>query len=397
MPLYKYTAKDMHSAVVHGSAEEENEQALAMRLRSAGQFLISCKEVSNTEKSNYHPKANELADFAGELGTMLSSGITLIRAMNIILQSDLRPKQRILYQQVYQGLQRGQSFSEALEAQNGAFPLLMINMFRAGEATGKMDQAAKKVAVHYEKDHKVRSKIKNAMVYPVILICVAIFVMLGIFIFILPSFFDTFQQLDIELPGITKAVMAFSNLLTAHWAACLLAVIAILLAVIMLWQIPQVKWQVDKCKLKLPKVGKLLRTIYTARFARTLSTLYTSGLPMMQALRVAADTIGNRYIAGQFEQVIAEIRSGAPLSASLRLVDGFVSKLMSVTLIGEEAGRLDEMLDNMADSFDFESEKAIDRLVAMLEPAMIVILAIGVGTIMISVMLPLYTMYANMS
>ena len=153
--------------------------------------------------------------------------------------------------------------------------------------------------------------------------------------------------------------------------------------------------RLDAVKLKLPKIGGLMRTIYTARFARTLSTLYTSGLSMLQALSVAADTIGNRYITAQFGKVIAQVRGGTPLSQALGEVDGFVPKLMSVTLIGEEAGRLDEMLDHMADSFDFESEKAIDRLIAMLEPAMIVVLAVGVGFVMVSVLLPLYTMYQN--
>lgn len=397
MPLYQYTAKDMQAAVVRGTADEENEQALAARLRASGQFLLHCRQLDEPEKSVYRPKPNELAEFAGELGTMLASGITLVRAMNIILQSDLRPKPRALYQNVAAALQRGLSFSEALDSQNGAFPPLMVNMFRAGEASGKMDQAAKKIAVHYEKDNKVRSKIKSAMIYPIILVCVAILVMLGIFLFIMPQFFDTFASFDMELPGITKAVMAFSNLLTEQWAYCLLAAIGVILGISILLQRPGVRLMLDKFKLKLPKIGKLLRTIYTARFARTLSTLYTSGLPMIQALSVAAETIGNRYIARQFDQVTAQVRSGAPLSASLSVINGFSSKLSSVTLIGEESGRLDEMLDNMADSFDFESEKAIERLIAMLEPAMIVILAIGVGVIMVSVMLPLYTMYQNLS
>ncbi len=395
MPVYKYKARNAMSVLVGGRREAADADELAAALRQDGQFLVSCRETAPDEKTVYKPKANELSEFSAELGTMLSSGITLVRAMHIFLQSDLKPKQRELYRRVYLDLQKGKSFSEALEAQNGAFPPLMINLFRSGEASGKMDQTAKKVGVHFQKDHKIRSKIKNAMIYPAILIVVGVLVFFGVFLFILPQFFESFKSLGVEMPGITKFMMAVSQGLIVHWDICLIAAIVLILALAVLLQNPKVRIRLDAVKLKLPKIGGLMRTIYTARFARTLSTLYTSGLSMLQALSVAADTIGNRYITAQFGKVIAQVRGGTPLSQALGEVDGFVPKLMSVTLIGEEAGRLDEMLDHMADSFDFESEKAIDRLIAMLEPAMIVVLAVGVGFVMVSVLLPLYTMYQN--
>lgn len=396
MPTYRYTAKDAHSTLIRGKLDAEDREDLSRQLRSTGQFLVRCSLCRENEKAVYHPKADELSDFCTELSTMLSSGITLVRAMAIILQSDLKPKLAELYQSVMNCLQRGQSFSEALIAQNGAFPPLMIHIFQAGEASGTMDKTAKKAAEHFQKEHKIRSKIKSAMIYPVVLLCVSILVILGVFIFILPNFFSSFEGLGIELPGITKAMLAFSNLLVNQWLLCLIVVVAIALLISLVLQIPRVQYALDRFKLKIPKVGKLLRVIYTARFARTLSTLYTSGLSMIQSLNVAAQTIGNRYIAGQFDRVTAQVRGGAPLSQALTEVDGFVPKLLSITLIGEESGRLDEMLDTMADSFDFESEKAIDRLVALLEPAMIVVLGLIVGVIMISVMLPLYTMYQNL-
>ncbi len=395
MPHYRYTAKNLQSNLIRGEQEAENEVQLASVLRETGLFLTRCSETSAVSAAPVRPKANELAGFASELGTMLASGISLVKAMSILLQSDRNPRLQALYQTVHQRLQKGDSFSEALAAQQGAFPPLMINLFRSGEVSGRMDQAARKVAAHYEKDYKIRSKIKNAMIYPVILIVVAVLAIVGIFTFILPSFFDTFSQLDVELPGITKAVMSFSSLLTQHWLICLLTVIGVLLVLVFLLQLPAVQIQLDRLKLKLPKIGGLMRSIYTARFARTLSSLYTSGLSILDALAVSAETIGNRYLAGQFERVSARLRNGAPLSQALQEVKGFSPKLVSVTVIGEESGRLDEVLDQMADSFDFESEKAIDRLIAMLEPAMIVLLALGIGAIMISVLLPLYTMYQN--
>lgn len=395
MPFYRYTAKCLDGAVVRGRLEAADQTELATALRVSGQFLTKCKEVSDNQMEIYRPKAKELADFCGELGTMLSSGITLIRALDIILQNDNKPKLQALYRRLYTALQQGQSFSEALSAQHGVFPPLMINIFRSGEASGTMDSAAKKASVHFEKEHKINSKLKNAMIYPFILLVVAVLVMLAIFLFILPGFFKNFEDMGIELPGITMFVMSISDLLTQHWLECLLVVVGIAVVISTLIRLPQVQLFTDRLKLRLPKVGKLLQVVYTARFARTLSTLYTSGLSMLQALDVSANTVGNQYIASQFEKVVSDVRSGMALSQALRQVDGFSSKLISIVSIGEEAGRLDEMLERMADSFDFESEKAIDRLMAMLEPAMIVLLAVGVGLIMISVMLPLYTMYQN--
>ena len=395
MPLYRYTAKDLHSQAVKGRLEAEDRDQLAAQLRSQGLFLTGASRLSQKEEQVYRPKANELSEFCAELQTMLSSGITLVRAMSLILQNNVKPKLAALYQKVYTGLQRGRSFSEALADQDGAFPFLLVNMFRSGEASGTMDQAAKKAAEHYQKEHRIRSKIRNAMIYPIVLVVVALLVMLAVFIGILPTFFSSFEGLGVELPLITRAMLGFSRLLTQHWLACLMVVIGALLILTIIFQLPSVQLWKDRVKLRLPKIGVLLRTIYTARFARTLSTLYTSGLSMIQSLSVAAETIGNRYLSGQFDEVIAQVRGGVPLSQALKTVDGFLPKLASVTAIGEESGRLDEMLDNMADTFDFESEKAMDRLVAMLEPAMIIILGVGVGIIMVSVMLPLYTMYQN--
>ncbi len=202
---------------------------------------------------------------------------------------------------------------------------------------------------------------------------------------------------DIELPAITKAVIFLSNLLVNHWGAASLALLSLVLTVAVLLQFPRVELGLDRAKLALPKIGGLLSVIYTARFSRTLSTLYSSGLSMLLSLAVAAETVGNRYVANQFDEVVASVRRGGSLSESLKGLKGLQPKLSSVAYIGEESGRLDEMLDSMADAFDFEAERAMERLVILMEPAMIVILALLVGTIMLSVLLPLFSLYRNIA
>jgi type IV pilus assembly protein PilC len=393
MPLYHYRAKNLQSKTIQGQKAADDEKQVSRRLREENLFLIKWHEIDGGNSASYRLKPNDLSTFTRELGTMLSSGITLIRAMEILIKQDNKPKIKKLYTNLYDDLKQGNPFSEALDAQGKAFPKLMISMFRAGEANGSMDLAAKKVSLHYEKEHKIQSKIKGAMTYPIILLIVAVMVMLAVFTLILPTFFDLFA--DIELPTITKIVISISYGLTNHWLIIIIITLIVLLGITFLLQLQQVQLGIDRFKLKLPKIGNLLTTIYTARFARTLSTLYTSGLSMLQALSVAADTIGNQYIANQFDEVIKSVQSGGSLSEALERVHGFSPKLSSVTFIGEESGRLDELLNSTADSFDFESERAVEKLITILEPAMIVLLAFLVGTIMISVLLPLYTMYQS--
>ena len=161
----------------------------------------------------------------------------------------------------------------------------------------------------------------------------------------------------------------------------------------LLLQIPKLRLAIDHLKLRLPLTGKLMRTIYTARFSRTLSSLYASGISILQALDIARTTVGNAYIAAQFDELLADVRNGNPLSAAVDKVDGYDKKLASVILVGEETGRLDQMLNAAADNFDYEAQQATDRLTALVEPLMIIIMALCVGVVMISVMLPLYNLY----
>jgi type IV pilus assembly protein PilC len=218
-------------------------------------------------------------------------------------------------------------------------------------------------------------------------------VVIAIFTFVLPSFFDMFEGMELPLP--TRVVMAISAFLTTHWLYLLIGVVGMVAIVISVFKMPEPKHAWDHFKLRVPKVKKLLITIYTSRFARTLSSLYVSGIPMIHALNIAKATIGNKYIERQFEGVIGDLANGRTLSQSLVKVKGFEPKLYSTILIGEESGRLEQMLESVADQFDYDSEMASQRLVALLEPLLIVVMAVVVMFIMISVMMPIYQMYSN--
>lgn len=389
MPTYKYVASSIQGKTRKGVAEAADEAALKDSLSKEGLFLVSC-ETSIKEFAVRRLRSNELADFCRQLGSMLSAGVTLIRAISILLQRDLKPQIRASYSDISISLQRGLSLSEAMEKQ-GAFPDLLVNAFRASESSGQMDKTCMRMAEHYEKEYRTNGKIKSAMAYPLFLLCLTVVIMVVIFSVVLPRFFTLFE--GIELPGITKAVIAISNAMSDYGGIIIIVILLAVLGFMALFRVHKVALWLDRTKLRFPIIGKLLKIIYTARFARTLSSLYASGLTIINALQNTKNTIGNKYIASQFDDLIKNVRNGENLSTSINAVDGFDKKLSATISIGEETGNLDFMLDSIASSFDYESEQAMSRLTAIIEPVMIIFMAIIVCLLLISVMLPILTLY----
>ncbi|MDR0817752.1 MAG: type II secretion system F family protein [Clostridiales Family XIII bacterium] len=392
MPVYKYSAVAVDGSKRNGRLEAANETQLTSLLSQDGLFLM---QSSTAEKSvrTAKLKTQEIADFCRQLAAMLSSGITLIRAMQIIAGRDTKPHIKKVYEAVISDLQRGSTLSEAMTHQGRAFPELLISMMRAGESSGRMDITATKMAEQYDKQHRLDGKIKSATTYPIILVVLIVLVMVIIFTFVLPTFFDMFKDMVLPLP--TRIVLAISNFLTGHFAELIVGVVIVVFALLWLFRQPGPRRAFDHFKLRLPKIKGLLSIIYTSRFARTLSSLYVSGIPMIQALSICRSTIGNKYIDSQFDMVIGDLGNGRTLSQALVKVDGFDKKLNSTIMIGEESGRLEQMLESVADQFDYDSEMASQRLVTMLEPILIVVMAVIVAFVMISVMMPIYQMYST--
>ena len=237
---------------------------------------------------------------------------------------------------------------------------------------GNLDETSMRMADYYDKQFRMHSKISNATLYPKILSFVIVVVVIFMLGYILPQFQDLFAQME-ELPLPTKILFAMSDGVKEHWLM-LLILLAILVPLLMfVAHIPKVRLQLDQMKLHTPIFGKLLKIVYTARFARTISSLYASGIPIVQALQIARKTIGNTYIDSQFDEAVAKIRTGGNLSDALDAIDGFTKKLTSAVRVGEETGSLDSMLNSIADSMEFESNLAIDKMVATLEPVLIVL------------------------
>lgn len=392
MATFKYIAKDINSKKYHGKREVDSREELVALLRSENLYLLKCKEIVK-EEDRKKMKLNDLSEFCRELGTMVSSGISLIMAMNIIAKRTPNPKLQALYKDIYVKLQQGLSLSDALAAQGEMFPSLMINMFRASESTGMLDKTSMKLATQFDKDNKLQNKVKSAMMYPMILVIVTIFVVIAVFTLILPNFFDMFG--DAPIPLITQVMFGISKAMIANWEWFLIGVLIIICIITMSMRVTKIRFAWDKFKVHCPKVGYLTKIIYTARFARSMSSLYTSGVSMLNSLALARGTINNVYIASQFDEVIKQVRDGTNLSQAISIIDGFDPKLASSVYIGEESGKLDQTLLNVADDFDYEAELATEKMVTLLQPLMIIILGVIIGTIIVSVMLPLYSLYGS--
>jgi type IV pilus assembly protein PilC len=394
MPTYKYKAINKEAKTSRGVMEAKDDRDLRHKALVAGMILLKYQAIdSESQSAEYRIKTLELAEICFQLNSMVSSGITVARALGIMKSREKKVKLKAIYANMETDLVQGKLLSESMRNRPGAFPEMLINMINSGETSGKLAEVLKKMATHYEKEHKINSKIKGAMAYPIVLFVMTIVVVLVIFTVILPRFFLLFEGMD--LPLITRIMISISEVLQIRWYLVILAFASMALLVKILLNVKKIRLAVDKAKIHMKIIGPLLQTIYTSRFARTLSSLYTSGIPILKSLEVSASTINNKYIEGQFTDVSKKVSKGETLANSVESVNGFDIKLSTSIMIGEESGRLTDMLESIADSFEHESERATERLVRVIEPIMIVFMAVIVGTIMISVMLPIYSLYQN--
>lgn len=394
MATFKYIAKDINSKKYHGKREVNSREELVALLRSENLYLLKCKEIEE-EKSHYKIKLKELSEMCRQIGTMIASGISLIMAMNIIAKRETNEQLGKIYKDIYVKLQQGYTLSNAMAMQGNAFPSLMISMIRSSESSGLMDKTLLRLADQYDKDNKINAKVKSTMTYPIILVIVTFGVLILIFTAIMPNFIDAFT--DIELPLITKIMFAISDAIINYGPWILIVILLIIAGISFALRNKTVRYKFDHFKLKIPKVGNLLKIIYTARFARSMSSLYSSGVSMINSLNLAKTTVNNAYIEKQFDAVIRAVRDGTNLSTAINDVDGFDIKLANAIYVGEASGQLDDMLQRTADDFDFESEMAIDRMVTLLQPIMIIILGIIICIVVVAVILPAYSAYNQVS
>lgn len=391
MAQFRYLAKNMEGKNLRGTMDAAGESALQQQLKEQGLFLVEAKDLTASRGTRKF-SSKLLSEFCKELSTLLASGISIVRALEIIAEEEGLPAYaKSVYLSVLADLRKGTSLSEAMETA-GCFPELMMGMVRSGEGSGNIDAVMERLSLHYERENRLKNQVRSAMVYPVVLLVMCVAVVVLIVTFILPQFEELFSQME-SLPAVTEWLMAASDVLVHQWYVALTVIFLAAAVMRVILKIYRIRRTIDYMKVRMPVIGRLNKIIYTARFARTLSSLYSSGMPIVGALQTAGRTIGNIYVEEQFGQAAVTVRSGVPLSQALREVDGLVRKLASTILIGEESGRLDTMLDSIAITMEEEAEAATKRMMTLLEPALICLMAMVVGFIIIAVMLPIYESY----
>lgn len=400
MPLYKYIAMTPDGERINGDMNCETEADVLAMLRSNRFFPVKITVEDETSMANIvkkrvrRMKIKETFLFCHQFYAMLSSGIQVLTCLDILrFQAEKKPL-RESTEKLFEEVQKGRMLSEAMRSQNGVFPELLVSMIEAGELSGNLDTMMGRMAIHYEKEYRIRSKIMNAMIYPIVLSCIMISVIIFLLTFLLPAFMPMFEQSGMDLPMPTKILLVISNIITKYWYLVLLVIALIVYGIYLYVKSPIGRTAYDRFKLKCPVIGKLTRKVAVSRFSRTLSTLVMSGMSLLDALDVTAKVINNRIITKGLSEVRDSVRKGSTLYDPLKKMGLFSPMLYSMVKVGEESGRIVEMLDKTSVFFEDEFESAVQKATTLLEPVMIVVMAVVVGFIILSIILPIFNLYS---
>lgn len=392
--IFNYRAVDSTGIVVEDVANAENEDAVILMLRGKGYTPISIKEKVQSKEISFGSSGKlnlkDVISFCRQESIMLKSGMDLNRSLDVLAKQSKSKKLKKNLFHLSDSVKKGTELSKSMENQGNAFPYLLKRTVQAGEMSGQMAEIIEKMAIHYEKDMKLRRKIRGAMMYPIILAFIVVAAVAILLTQVMPNFVQMFEGADMELPALTRFVMSLSDLLVHNWVWILLVLFAVVFLIRVALKQKEIRISWDKIKLKLPLIGPNVSKIATARFTRTLSTMLYSGIPMIQALRAAGETTGNKFVESKIEETVEGIEKGMGMTAQLAATNIFPPMMLSMIGIGEESGRLDEMLEKTAEYYDEEMEAALEALVTMLEPLLIVIMGVVIGTIVVAMYLPMF-------
>ncbi|MEN3001227.1 MAG: type II secretion system F family protein [Armatimonadota bacterium] len=396
MPLFGYEAIDASGRTLRGTLEADSEQLLISRLHEQGLHIVKVERqrertalFSGLRKPK-KPKLQAMVVFSRQFATMIDAGIPILRCLDILHSQtkDLALKNAL--DTVRRDVKAGMALNEALEKHPLVFSTLYVNMVRAAEVAGILDQILDRLATFLEKDLEVRQKVKSAMMYPVMVLIFSFLVLVAIFMFVLPKFKEIFASMNVEMPATTQFLFAASDFVVGYWWAMAGALVGGLMALRRYIRTPKGRYQYDYLKLKVPLIGELVLKLAVARFARTFGTLVASGVPLMRTLEIVGETSGNAVLAAAIEGTRASIREGQPLSTPFAATGLFPPMVIHMMDIGEESGRLSEMMVRIADFYEQEVDAAIKGLTSMIEPMLIVFLGGIVGFIAISIMMPMF-------
>jgi type IV pilus assembly protein PilC len=399
---FDYQVRDRSGKLITGQLEADNQAAVAAKLTSMGYAPVRIEEVKTSGMQmeiklpgTGRVKLKDLAIFSRQFATMINSGLSLIRALTILREQTENKQLAETIDDIRNKVEAGASLSSALAEHEKIFPKLYVAMVRAGESAGMLDEVLLRVAAMYEADVKLRSKIKSAMTYPVIVFVMAILLSTVMLIFIVPVFAEMFADLGGELPLLTQVLVSASNFVTS-WIGVLTYIglpTAVWFAYKRIRSTDKGRHALDVAKLRLPVFGPLFHKIALTRFARNLSTLMAAGVPILQALEITADTVNNGPIANAVKDVQDSVRQGESINRPLSQHEVFPPMVVQMIAVGEETGNVDGMLAKISDFYDTEIESTTESLTALMEPLMIGVIGAIVGGMVIALYMPMFKIF----
>ena len=396
---FVYSGRNTSGKLIKGSLEAQSEMAVASRLASMGLSPVSiarASEHSGLKKEISIPgfkkkiKLKELAVMSRQMATMIGAGLSLLRTLNILADQTENSALAKILGQVRDEVETGVSTSDAFAKHSEVFPPLMVSMIRAGEAGGFLEGSLDSIAINFEKEVKLKGKIKSALTYPVIVLIMSLVSVVAMLVFIVPVFQKMFASLGGKLPLPTMMLVYLSQAMV--WIGPLIIVIFIAFSI---WwpknkNTERVRKRLDPLKLRLPVFGLLMKKIAIARFSRNFSDMIRAGVPILRALQIVGETSGNWVIQRSLEEVADSVRQGYSLSAPLSDHPVFPPMVTQMIAVGEDAGSLEVMLNKIADFYDQEVEAATEQLTAMIEPLMVAFLGVVIGSMVIALYLPIF-------
>jgi len=395
MPRFTYSAVDPAGRTVRGTMDAETEELALSKLHEQHMHVTSVKQARSAgTKSSFmkakKPKLQALVIFSRQFATMVDAGIPMLRCLDILSGQTKDPVLKEALVGVRADVKGGLSLNEALAKHPSVFTKLYVNMIRAAEVGGILDTILDRLSQFLEAEMEIRGKIKSAMMYPVMVLIASGCMLMALFTFVLPKFKEIFLGMGVQMPPVTAALFTIGDVFHGYWWAILGTIFGTIFGTKFYGRTKKGQYQFDYLKLRAPVVGNLNLKLSVARFARTFGTLIGSGVPMMRCLEITAETSGNCVLAATIDAARVSIREGKQLSAPLAASGLFPTMVTQMIDIGEESGRLNDMLVKVSDFYDAEVSQAVKGLTSMIEPLLIVVMGGIVGFIAVSVMMPIF-------
>lgn len=395
MPMFEYTAKNVQSGqLVKGTLDVPSRDDVIAHIRKNRMTLVSVREAPRAINISFGGgiTTRDVVIFTRQFATMINAGLPLVQSLNILAQQTENKKLAEVTKAVVYDVEAGNTLADALGKHPKAFSDLYTNMVAAGEAGGILDTILNRLASFLEKNDAIVRKVKGAMVYPAVIISVAVLAIAILLIFVIPTFEEMFASVNLELPLATRGVIGLSNLLTNWWFAIIGGIALAVFGLRQYYATSGGRKTIDGLLLNAPVLGDLLRKSAVSRFTRTLGTLVSSGVSILDGLEITAKTAGNRVIHDAVMSSRQSIAGGETISAPLEASGVFPPMVISMISVGEQTGGLDEMLSKIADFYDAEVDVAVSALLSLMEPIMIVVLGVVVGGIIVAMYLPIFDM-----